>query len=70
MKTAVIQTKCIACGKCYSILPEVFDLDDEGIAFNKLGDDTTIPTVHTEKLRTAVASCPTRAITFTTQNDT
>jgi len=28
--------KCIGCGTCQSICPEVFEIDDEGKAKNKL----------------------------------
>ncbi|WP_318752943.1 ferredoxin [Globicatella sp. PHS-GS-PNBC-21-1553] len=31
----VIPEKCIACGKCFLNFPEVFDCNDEGIAFVK-----------------------------------
>ena len=65
MKTTVLTEKCIACGKCYSILPEVFDLDDDGIAFNQLGDATYISDDLHSRLQSATANCPTRAIVTT-----
>lgn len=32
MKVKVNQDRCIGCGGCVSILPEVFEFNDEGLA--------------------------------------
>ena len=57
-KLNIIPEKCIACGLCYLNYPEVFDCNDDGIAFvkkestDRQQDDST----------PAVFQCPTRAI--------
>ena len=34
MSKLIVQSeKCIACGKCYLNFPQVFDCEDDGIAF-------------------------------------
>ena len=45
-------------GNCVFWAPEVFDLDDDGVAFVR-GD----PSGHEEGVRRAVANCPASAIT-------
>ena len=57
-KLSIQPEKCIACGKCYLNFPEVFDCDDEGIAFVQ-------PDVSDEliaKAERAIYECPTKAI--------
>lgn len=59
-KLKVLPEKCIACGRCYLNFPQVFDCDDDGIAF-------IIPQArqeHHEEAKTAPYNCPTRAIIF------
>lgn len=57
-KLRVIPEKCIACGRCYLNFPQVFDCNDEGIAFVL---PETSPLEH-QKAKTAPYNCPTRAI--------
>jgi len=61
MKAAVDEDRCRGHGVCWSICPEVFDLVDDGYAV-VLTDK--VPAEHEEKARTAMGSCPERAITL------
>ena len=59
MSKLIIQSeRCIACGKCYLNYPQVFDCEDDGIAF--VQEDAT---EQDQKIaRSAIFDCPTRAI--------
>ena len=59
MSKLIVQSeKCIACGKCYLNFPQVFDCEDDGIAF--VQEDAT---EQAQVLaRSAIFACPTRAI--------
>ena len=59
MSKLIVQSeKCIACGKCYLNFPQVFDCEDDGIAF--VQEDAT---EQAQLLaRSAIFYCPTRAI--------
>lgn len=59
-KLTVLSEKCIACGKCYLNYPEVFDCDDEGIAFVQTDASEQQQSV-ADKARFA---CPTKAIRY------
>ena len=59
MKVKVDKNLCIGCGACQAIIPEVFELEDDGLAkaideeiSNDLKDDVT----------DALEGCPTSAI--------
>lgn len=59
MKVKVDKNLCIGCGACQAIVPEVFELEDDGLAkaideeiSNDLKDDVT----------DALEGCPTSAI--------
>ncbi len=55
-KVEVDKNKCIGCGACTAIAPDVFDFDDDGLAkatSDKVNDD----------VKTAAEGCPTEAIT-------
>ncbi|HOO23025.1 MAG TPA: ferredoxin [Clostridia bacterium] len=58
MKFVVIQDKCISCGLCESICPDVFTMNEEGkaVAYNEATGE--VVTTAEE----AMASCPTEAI--------
>ena len=60
MKAAVDKEICIGCGLCPSICPEVFSMDDDGlaVAIDEEIDDNLI-----DSAREAEESCPTDAIT-------
>ena len=58
---------CIACGACGAIAPDIFDFDDEGIAFNVYNGDNNTGTVEIPEelhadLIDAAESCPTEVI--------
>lgn len=38
--TIIDQTTCIACGACGSSAPNIFDYNDEGIAFNLIDENS------------------------------
>jgi len=59
-KVEVIREKCISAGACEAIAPNVFELDEEGIAVVISQDGNT----DDEKLL-AAQSCPTNAIVVT-----
>ncbi|MBD1381847.1 ferredoxin [Metabacillus arenae] len=63
--TIVDQETCIACGACGATAPEVFDYNDEGIAFGILDDNKGIievPDELEEDLEDAMDGCPTGSI--------
>jgi len=62
MKITVTYEKCIGCGDCYAVCPQVFTLDDDGIAVVK----DQLPPLTPEllaKVTKATKICPTQAIT-------
>ena len=65
MKTKIIREDCIACGNCNAICPEVYDYDEDGIAYCIL-DDNTMNEEVAEKYRSLVqeaqVNCPTEAV--------
>ena len=65
MKTKIIREDCIACGNCNAICPEVYDYDEDGIAYCVL-DDNTMNEEVAEKYRSVVqeaqVNCPTEAV--------
>jgi ferredoxin len=57
--------KCISCGACYGIAPEIFDFNDEGKAISKFDDNkgvTPIDDSLDDLAVDAMESCPTEAI--------
>lgn len=62
LQVRVDQGKCQGHNRCYSIAPELFDVDDYGIA-SAVGDGIVPPELE-EKARRAVANCPEYAITI------
>lgn len=61
-KICVDKDKCIGCGACESLEPDVFELGDDGFAeaikddYDKLSDEVK------ENVDDAIANCPTSAI--------
>ena len=49
--------KCIGCGSCSAVCPEVFEMGDDMKAYVKKGADTSKPCV-----KEAIDTCPTDAI--------
>lgn len=62
MEIIIDRPKCCGAGQCVMAAPEVFDQDEEGVAFliaeNAPYDD------HLDAIREAIASCPTGAISI------
>ena len=54
--------KCQGHNRCYSIAPELFDIDDLGMSSEK-GDGAVSPEL-IDKARRAVANCPEYAISL------
>ncbi len=59
MKVKVNQDKCIGCGTCPSLVPEVFDFNDEGLA-HVIVDE--VQENLEEEVKDAIESCPVGAI--------
>ena len=60
MRVHVDQERCQGHNRCYSIAPELFDIDDLGNA-HEVGDGVVPPGLE-EKAQLAVANCPEFAI--------
>lgn len=54
--------KCQGHNRCYSLAPELFDVDELGMASAK--GDGTVPADLLDKARKAVANCPEYAVTL------
>lgn len=61
LRVHVDQEKCQGHNRCYSLAPELFDVDDYGIS-SAVGDGLVPPELE-ENARRAVANCPEYAIT-------
>ena len=62
-RVEVDQEKCQGHNRCYSLAPELFDVDDLGTASAR--SDGLVPDDLLDKARRAVANCPEFAITIT-----
>lgn len=60
MKGNVDKDACIGCGLCPEICPEIFSMEDDGLAVAK---DIQIPDDVLESAQEAEDSCPSDAIT-------
>jgi ferredoxin len=63
--TIVDKETCIACGACGAAAPDIYDYDDEGIAFVTLDDNqgiVEIPDVLVDDMMDAFEGCPTDSI--------
>jgi Ferredoxin len=59
MKVKVNQETCIGCGACQAIAPDVFEINDEGLAvemINAVSDELV------EDTKDAIEGCPVDAI--------
>lgn len=68
--TRVDQDTCIACGSCGACAPDIFDYDDEGLAFGTLDGNTgteEVPEELWEDLEDAWEGCPTESIKVSEQ---
>lgn len=61
MKFKVIKEKCIGCGACIGIAPEVYEFDEDGFARVK-GTDVEISEENKAAAIEALENCPTEAI--------
>ena len=55
-KVKVDKDKCIGCGACTAIAPDVFEFDDDGLA-------KAVKEEVNDEVKTAAEGCPTEAIT-------
>ncbi|CAK6470370.1 ferredoxin [Peribacillus castrilensis] len=63
--TIVDKETCIACGACGATAPEIYDYDEEGIAFVTLDKNegtASIPDEFEEDMLDALEGCPTESI--------
>lgn len=63
--TIVDKETCIACGACGAAAPDIYDYDDEGIAYVLLDDNQgtiAIPEVLEEDMLDAYEGCPSDSI--------
>jgi ferredoxin len=60
VRVKVDQDKCQGHNRCYSLAPELFDVDDLGYATEK--GDGTVPAELEDKARLAFENCPEYAI--------
>ncbi len=63
--TIVDKETCIACGACGAAAPDIYDYDDEGIAYVVLDENkgtTEVPEVLEEDMMDAYEGCPTDSI--------
>jgi ferredoxin len=63
--TIVDQDTCIACGACGAAAPDIYDYDDDGIAFVILDDNTgtvEVPEELLEDMEDGFEGCPTDSI--------
>lgn len=63
--TWVDKETCIACGACGATAPDVYDYDDEGLAFVTIDDNhgiAEIPEVLWDDMSDAAEGCPTDSI--------
>lgn len=63
--TIVDKETCIACGACGASAPDIYDYDDEGIAYVTLDDNqgiVEIPDVLVDDMMDAFEGCPTDSI--------
>jgi len=59
MKAKVVENLCIGCGACMALVPDYFELSDEGVAYAK---DDLVKEDLEEDVKTAADNCPTGAI--------
>lgn len=63
-KVKIIEEKCILCGQCQAIAPEVFDLTDQIEVLLDIIPDHLI-----EVTQEAIDACPTDAIEWTKEQE-
>jgi ferredoxin len=61
MKAVVDKSLCIGCGICPETCPEVFELDEDGLATAKVAE---VPAEAADRCRAAAEECPVTAISI------
>lgn len=59
MKVKVNKDLCIGCGACQAIVPDVFEIEDDGLATVKVDE---VEKNLEEETKDAIDGCPTSAI--------
>lgn len=59
MKVKVNKDLCIGCGACQAIVPDVFEIEDDGLACVKVDE---VKEQEKEEVIDALENCPTSAI--------
>jgi len=59
MKASVDKSTCLGCGVCVDVCPDVFELDEEGMAKSKVDE---VPAEAESACRDAAEQCPDSAI--------
>ncbi|MGI6484200.1 MAG: ferredoxin [Candidatus Dojkabacteria bacterium] len=64
MKVKIDHEKCIMCGSCVAVCPEVFEMKDDGTVEvkNEYKDKDIQDSALIEKIKQAQAACPATAI--------
>lgn len=64
MKVRISKDKCVMCGSCVGICPEVFEMKDDGVVDVKdaYKDQEVTDGVLQDKVKQAMEACPTSAI--------
>ncbi|WP_366249551.1 ferredoxin [Terribacillus aidingensis] len=63
--TIVDKETCIACGACGAAAPDIYDYDDEGLAFAVWDENEgiiPIPEIYHDEMMDAFEGCPTGSI--------
>ena len=60
MKAKVNKDLCIGCGACAAIVPDVFQIGDDGLA--EVNTDTEVNEDLIDEVKDAAEGCPTSAI--------
>ena len=64
MKVRIDGSRCEGHARCFALLPEVFEIDEEGYGHVKKGCEEVAEEIR-EKVTMAVKNCPEYAITLT-----
>ena len=62
MRVVLDQERCQGHNRCYALAPEIFDVDDYGVAV--LLNEGVVPVGLEDKARLAIANCPEFAISL------
>ena len=66
MKVKVNKDLCIGCGACQALVPEVFEIEDDGLACTKVDE---VKEELQEETQDAIDNCPTSAISDGVDSD-